>query len=200
MAVESGSIERLFWQKTRLEGVPLANRLKEISEGKEVWFVGHSLGGAMATIAFAAYKNWCNKNNKAGTDAVRLLTFASPMVGNKEFVEDFEKQHKGKFLHVVDKGDPIPYLPPMSLPTLLKRLPRIFDVFSLCNIFASAIWGSVYLTLWKGQCYFSPWSCGQGLLPLGRANTWMCPFRHTRDSYKRNIKRNIKKHFADQVA
>ena len=67
-------------------------------------FCGHSLGGALATLAslYYAYKN-LNAN-------VSCVTFGSPRVGDYDFVRLFD--HKIKMsLRYVNDNDPVPCLP-----------------------------------------------------------------------------------------
>ncbi|KAH9904714.1 alpha/beta-hydrolase [Xylariomycetidae sp. FL2044] len=69
-------------------------------------FTGHSLGGAVGTIA-AAYA-------RAAGYAVDLVTFGSPRVGNKAFVE-FVTDQAGAERRVTHLSDPVPKLPPILL-------------------------------------------------------------------------------------
>lgn len=57
----------------------LTERVRQMSA---VTFTGHSLGGALATLAAAWY---CGAQRKIG----RLVTFGSPKVGTEEFAEEF---------------------------------------------------------------------------------------------------------------
>jgi hypothetical protein len=90
MALESGSLERLFWRQVPTEREPLLDALARVPPETPVWFVGHSLGGALATLAFAAWRNRCehlSKQADGGPEAARfpnarLVTFASPLVGD----------------------------------------------------------------------------------------------------------------------
>lgn len=71
---------------------------------KRVVFCGHSLGGALATIAALDYK-LLNKTNN-----IECITFASPRVGSKSFAKLFNKiidtSHR-----IVYHRDPVTFLP-----------------------------------------------------------------------------------------
>ncbi|OTA67853.1 lipase [Hypoxylon sp. EC38] len=69
-------------------------------------FTGHSLGGAVATVAAANARN-------EGYDA-DLITYGSPRVGNQEFV-DFVTNQTGAEYRVTHLDDPVPRLPPIIL-------------------------------------------------------------------------------------
>jgi hypothetical protein len=84
-----------------LAGVTAA---KAANPGYAVVATGHSLGGAVATLA-AAYIR------KAGT-AVDLYTYASPRVGNDAFAT-FVTAQAGLEVRVTHVDDPVPRLPPL---------------------------------------------------------------------------------------
>lgn len=67
---------------------------------------GHSLGGALATIASV----WAALTYPDAD--VRCVTFGSPMVGNEGFVNAW-RQVVGTRLRAVHAADPVPSLPPM---------------------------------------------------------------------------------------
>ncbi|KAI9504855.1 Alpha/Beta hydrolase protein, partial [Coemansia spiralis] len=68
--------------------------------GYQVHFVGHSLGAAQATLAYAEWM-------LGGGDAV-LTTFGSPRVGNLEFAQLVNTR---EFWRVVNRADIVPHLP-----------------------------------------------------------------------------------------
>lgn len=84
-----------------LSGVAAA---KAANPGYSIVATGHSLGGAVATLA-AAYLR------KAG-NAVDLYTFGSPRVGNSAFA-DFVSAQAGSEIRVTHVDDPVPRLPPL---------------------------------------------------------------------------------------
>lgn len=71
--------------------------LKKENPSLKFWFTGHSLGGAMATLAAAGF----------GT-VQGLYTFGSPKVGNKLFADHFTVET----CRFINNGDIIIYLPP----------------------------------------------------------------------------------------
>jgi predicted lipase len=78
---------------------------------KEIYFLGHSLGMACATISALYYNNYfCEKENKP---IIHCHTFGGPRVGGDKFVEYYESQeHLMKHTwRVVDVNDPVPMTP-----------------------------------------------------------------------------------------
>ena len=74
--------------------------LRQLNPGMKFWFAGHSLGGAMATIA-ASRVNFCQG----------LYTFGSPRVGESRF----KASVTCPAYRVVNKSDPITMMPPKKL-------------------------------------------------------------------------------------
>jgi hypothetical protein len=77
---------------------------------RTVWFTGHSLGAALATLAADAYA----RTNGA-------YTFGSPRVGNKEFAEDFTVSA----YRFVNNNDIVPRVPP---PGLYSHVGNVFYI------------------------------------------------------------------------
>lgn len=67
---------------------------------KNVFFTGHSLGGALAMLA---------ANYFSGVDAV--YTFGQPRVGNAAFTNSYDARLRDRTFRLVDKEDPIPRIP-----------------------------------------------------------------------------------------
>lgn len=104
---EIGTLENLFKNKAPDEGKPLFQYLPDWDRFDEVIFTGHSLGGAMATVAFAEFQKQSTK--KTG----RLITFGAPRLGDEACMKEFEANtnHHGRYLHVINRGDPVPEVP-----------------------------------------------------------------------------------------
>jgi hypothetical protein len=74
------------------------------SNTKKIIFSGHSLGGALATIASLYFKL------KYKDLDISCITFGSPRVGCKDFVKLFNKQIENSYRFVND-NDPVPCIP-----------------------------------------------------------------------------------------
>lgn len=72
-----------IWNKSSRKNLNLAKVFQKLSKkNKPVWFTGHSLGAALATLAASCYQG-----NVQG-----LYTFGSPRVGDREFVDSLTKK------------------------------------------------------------------------------------------------------------
>jgi surfactin synthase thioesterase subunit len=81
--------------------------LGHIPKDRPTWFTGHSLGGALATLAADRFVNDRGTNGYGG-----VYTFGSPMVGDRDFVDGFNRRHGAKSFRVVNDQDGVPTLPP----------------------------------------------------------------------------------------
>mmetsp|Transcript_14541 Transcript_14541/g.19894 ORF Transcript_14541/g.19894 Transcript_14541/m.19894 type:complete len:351 (-) Transcript_14541:127-1179(-) len=118
--VHSGFVQYLFEEHGRdgsgekteepkaLQIVKHVTRLLEKNPDYELWFSGHSLGGALATLG-AAYAAASNDIKKP----IKLITFASPEAGKSRFVEAMDKLEAAKVLlhlRVTNNDDLVPQL------------------------------------------------------------------------------------------
>lgn len=81
----------------------IANLLKSIEGVHTIHCVGHSLGGALATLC----ANWLKSSKKT----TYLYTYGSPRVGLGAFAKDFTNKMNGKIHRVYHKTDPVPVIP-----------------------------------------------------------------------------------------
>ncbi len=88
----------------------ILNELKTENAARTVWFTGHSLGAALATLAAQSY------------DAVKgLYTFGSPRVGDKIFAADFDVNA----FRFVNGRDIVTRVPPRFLPGPYKHVGQV---------------------------------------------------------------------------
>lgn len=86
-----------------------------VNKGYKVVVVGHSLGGAVATIAAADLRN-----SKLNCD---LYTYGSPRVGDKNFANLVSSSNMGSVYRVTHLDDPIPHVP-FSLANFYHTMPE----------------------------------------------------------------------------
>jgi hypothetical protein len=78
------------------------------SSKKQIIFTGHSLGGAIATLAHAQARSW-------GL-VTACYTFGAPRVGDRDFAREYERERLHELHYrMVMEGDPVPGLPPAWL-------------------------------------------------------------------------------------
>jgi hypothetical protein len=75
---------------------------------RPIWLTGHSLGGALALLAA-----WLLRRKFIPVHQV--YTFGGPMIGNDEVVQAFAREFPDKIFRYVNRPDPVPKLPTISL-------------------------------------------------------------------------------------
>jgi hypothetical protein len=81
----------------------LAAALRSVA-GASVWFTGHSLGGALATLAADRF-----------AEPAGVYTFGSPRVGDPAFVSGFNRRHQDRSFRYVNDHDLVATVPPSIL-------------------------------------------------------------------------------------
>jgi len=76
------------------------------NQGQTLWFTGHSLGAALATLAVSRLV--LAEDKPVGG----LYTYGSPRVGDRVFAQNFNNQFKGQSFRFVNNKDIVPRLPP----------------------------------------------------------------------------------------
>ncbi len=97
-----GRVHRGFEAALKIVWADIEGVLKGLSD-LPVWFTGHSLGAALATVAVA---------QRTGMKSDRLVTFGSPRVGNQAFVDLLANVPTFRY---VDGADLVTMLPPEVL-------------------------------------------------------------------------------------
>lgn len=101
---------------------------QEGSQDLPIYVTGHSLGGALATVASASLL-------KLGFNVQALYTFGQPRVGDVIFATEIGGLMKGKAFRFVNNNDVVPHVPPPWLPWNFFRVymhlgqMRYFDAF-----------------------------------------------------------------------
>jgi triacylglycerol lipase len=97
----SGFVHRGFY--TALESIwpSMSQALTRLSADRTVWFVGHGLGAALATLAADRYAGTC-----------RVCTFGSPRVGDSTFAAAMTTKFATRMLRFVNNHDIVTHLPP----------------------------------------------------------------------------------------
>jgi triacylglycerol lipase len=78
----------------------VTEKLHELS-GRRVWFCGHSLGAALATLAAYRFK-----------ETSGVCTFGCPRVGNRDFTDAFNRRLGRRSLRYVNDHDVVTHVPP----------------------------------------------------------------------------------------
>ncbi|CAJ0596871.1 unnamed protein product [Cylicocyclus nassatus] len=73
----------------------------------EIWITGHSLGGALASLA----ASYLVEKRFAPSSKIKLMTFGQPRTGDEEFADRFNKTIDYAF-RVIHANDGVPHVPP----------------------------------------------------------------------------------------
>lgn len=87
---------------------------KKYTKGVRILVTGHSLGGALAQFAAADLGTWFKGSR------VEVYTFAAPRVGDRDFGDYLHRHVKGLY-QVINRGDPVPYVPPVGPNVFAKK-------------------------------------------------------------------------------
>ena len=75
--------------------------------GRKIWITGHSLGGALATLAASRADEWL--------DISGVYTFGQPAVGNRRFAKLFNRVFTDRFHRFINDRDIVTKIPPAPL-------------------------------------------------------------------------------------
>jgi triacylglycerol lipase len=97
-----GHVHRGFAHRLNTLDAPLRRFLEKLDAGTRVWFTGHSLGAAAATLAAYRFRGV----------AGGLYTFGSPLVGSEGFSAQIGQTFKGRSVRYVNDHDVVTRVPP----------------------------------------------------------------------------------------
>ncbi len=109
---------------------PIWEKIKPEERGERtLWFTGHSLGGALASLATAMclFEKKYSKNPPNG-----LYTYGQPKAGDENFATAFDEKLKDQTFRFVNNNDLFPFLGlghsdfDVKLPNVFKFIPK-FD-------------------------------------------------------------------------
>ncbi|MCP4433289.1 MAG: lipase family protein [Gammaproteobacteria bacterium] len=104
-----GEIHRGFNDAYMLVNDDIIVLAKEAKDaGNKLYITGHSLGGALATVAALYF-------NLNGLSPDKVITFGCPRVLSKETAEKVNSNHKQLFCRVVNNNDVVTRVPPRTL-------------------------------------------------------------------------------------
>jgi triacylglycerol lipase len=103
-AWDTGLVHRGFAGALDRIHQPLESALARLGAGRSLWFCGHSLGAALATLAAYRY------------GAAGVCTLGSPRVGDPVFASAFNARLAGRALRYVNDEDVVTHVPPPVFP------------------------------------------------------------------------------------
>ncbi len=101
-----GKVHTGFLQTYNLFRLPIKEALKGEYPGRKLFIAGHSLGGALATVASPDIDAQMNRKVSA------VYTYGSPRIGDKAFVTAFNRQFGERSFRVVNIEDVVGSIPP----------------------------------------------------------------------------------------
>lgn len=105
-----GRVHRGFNQAIQSAWPDLLERIKALrTDEQPIWFTGHSLGGALATVACATLSRDADHDYEIGG----IYTFGQPRVGDGTFARAFRQSLQDRSFRVVNNND------------LVARMPRV---------------------------------------------------------------------------
>lgn len=105
------------WDSVAPQVLNIILRWRRVEPDATLWVTGHSLGGALATLAAAALQD-------TGVTVNGLYTFGQPRVGDWVFQRQFDKVLGDRTFRYVNNNDIVPSVPPPVLPWTFPRVYR----------------------------------------------------------------------------
>ena len=101
-----GKVHTGFLQTYNLFRPAIKEALEGARPGRRLFIAGHSLGGALATVALPDVDTRMNRKVTA------VYTYGSPRIGDKAFVTAFNRQYGERSFRVVNIEDVVGSIPP----------------------------------------------------------------------------------------
>ncbi|AJY77763.1 lipase [Paenibacillus beijingensis] len=151
--------------------------LRKLPSSKPLFVTGHSLGGALATLAAL------DISANTGLSAPMVYTFGSPRVGDPVFVRAFNRAIPVSF-RIENENDIVPHLPPIvyrdpkakKLYFYMHVKNEIKRSFSSGGVSGNHVIGSYFADLAREDPDFAAAMCG---VPPGWCPAWNAPSVHS---------------------
>ena len=106
-STQTVNVHRGFWEALNLVWNEITEYIRTFADrGQSIWLTGHSLGGALATLAaFRLIQS--SEFSLSG-----LYTFGQPRVGKWGFADFFNKSQRNKIFRFVNNNDFVTLVPP----------------------------------------------------------------------------------------
>jgi triacylglycerol lipase len=101
-----GKIHDGFLLTYNLLHAAIKESLDDVAPRSKLFIAGHSLGGALATIALP------DVEARIGRKVVALYTYGSPRVGDNSFVTAFNRNYAEKSFRIINTSDMVGLIPP----------------------------------------------------------------------------------------
>jgi triacylglycerol lipase len=92
---EAGKVHRGFKKSLDMVWDAISEDMERLAEGRTVIFTGHSLGAAVATLAFSRHDDYL----------AQLYTFGSPRVGNSDYAAVLNFKHGERIFRFINNSD-----------------------------------------------------------------------------------------------
>jgi len=99
------------YEKGKSQLKELVSKIKDINKEAIIFFVGHSLGGALANLA---YYDFCLNSTEYGMNEIefRLITFGCPKVFRKKYLSNIHSMFFNNTVRITNGDDLVTKLPP----------------------------------------------------------------------------------------
>ena len=119
-------------------------KLMDATRGhRKLWITGHSLGGALATLATAKFRL------ELAQPVSGLYTFGSPRVGNEEFARNFDADFYYQYYRMVNNNDVVPRIPFRLMSYRHVGIFKYFDITGKVN--DKITWADITLDRLQGR-------------------------------------------------
>lgn len=120
-----GKVHRGFLKGFQVMWPEIRAKLKEWqTQAQSLWLTGHSLGGALATLAMASL-------GEEAKPVHGLYTFGQPRVGGKTFARNFDLDFKARMFRFVNNNDVVTRVPTRNSGFRHVGQVLMFDAFGI---------------------------------------------------------------------